>query len=285
MAAGAAALQIMRIAHILLPTASEYELKSQRADQAALAAGHDVVVVPVEEAGSSGAQVAHVYAAGELPRALFRHFPVPYVSSADIPASRWQFRPVRRPDYVVSPLFERADGGRLQPLGEAVEDAFFAARPSPREPGARPAVGSFSRPGVRNMVDQTLARIHRVRDDVEWLVFDRPPTPADLTAVDVWVDAAVSEEDFDGFVAEALVAGLPVVASRTAINAGRLEGGRTGFLVPPRDPNELTHAILTALFKREAAEGRQIAARQTASKFRARQRLRVLTHMYETLIP
>jgi len=273
----------MRIAQIILPTASEYERKSQRADHAALAERHDVVVVPVEEAGASGAQVAHVYATGELPRALFRRFPIPYVSSADLPRSRWTFGKARRPDYVVAPI-----PGRVHELvGEAVEDLYFSEALRNTEATSRDVrtVGSFARPGLRNMVEQTLARIHRFRDDVQLITFDHVPAPDDLTGVDAWADPAIDETDFDGFVAEALVLGLPVVASRTAINLTRLENGRTGFLVPPRDPNEMTHAILTALFKREAAEGRQFAARQTASKFRARQRIRVLTHMYETLIP
>ena len=134
------------------------------------------------------------------------------------------------------------------------------------------------------MIDQTLTRIHRFRDDVSWTLFDRVPEPQDLLSVDIWVDPAIDDRDFDGFVAEAVVSGLPVVAGRTPINEIRLEKGRTGALVPPRDPNEMTHAILTALFKPEVARSKQNAARQTASKFRARQRLRVLSHLYETLI-
>ena len=275
---------MMRIAQIILPTASEYERKSQRADQAALGEHHEVVVIPVEEIATSGAHVAHVYATGELPRGPFRNFPLPYVSSADFTKTRWSFRKPREPGYVVSPISEKGGEGRCQPLAESVADAYFAVSPAIRAAEETRTVGSFARPGVRNMVDQTLARIHRFREDVSWVVFDQVPAPEDLAGVDVWADPAVDENDFDGFVAEALVVGLPVVASRTAINVGRLERGRTGFLVPPRDPNEMTHAILTALFKREAAEGRQLAARQTASKFRARQRIRVLTHMYETLI-
>ena len=43
----------------------------------------------------------------------------------------------------------------------------------------------------------------------------------------------MSENDFDGFVAEAIAAGTAVIASRTAINVQRLEKGRTGVLVPP----------------------------------------------------
>ena len=123
---------------------------------------------------------------------------------------------------------------------------------------------------MRNSVEQTMARIRRFRDDVDWQIFDQRPSPEDLGSVDLWVDPAAEENDFDGFTAEALVVGLPVVATRTPINNLRLEQGRTGFLVPPRDPNEMTHVILSALFKTEVADSRQFAARQTVPKFRAK---------------
>lgn len=145
-------------------------------------------------------------------------------------------------------------------------------------------IGSFKRRSIISIVEQTLVRIHRFRDDVAWTLFDRVPSPDDLTGVDVWVDPAVDENDADGFVAEALVAQNVVVASRTAINSQRLEKGRTGFLVPRNDANELTHAILTALFKTEVAATKIDAARQTANKFQPRQRSRVLERIYETVI-
>jgi len=274
----------MHIAQIILPSASEYERKSQRVDRQALAASHEVVVIPVEDAASSGANVAHVYATGELPPALFRRFPLPYLASADVRKRRWPFRSAVEPRYVVSPVLQRAEESREQPLAEAVEDVYFNARIADRAAQERKIVGSFARPSVRNLVEQTAARIQRFRDDVTWQVFDRIPAPEDLAGVDVWVDPAAGDLDFDGFVAEAYVVGLPIVASRTPINVARLERGRTGFLVPPRDANELTHAILTALFKREAAEGKQLAATQTAAKYRPRHRLRALVHLYETLI-
>jgi len=270
----------MRIAQIIFPGASEYERKCQRVDHAALSAAHDVVVVSPEDV--RGADVAHVYATGELPVAPFLRFPIPYIASADVRRSRWPFRRATEPEYVVSPLIEKVEQSRHQPLSEAVEDIYF-------EPVARRetnnVLGTFARADVHNIVEQTLARIHRFRDDVTWHLFDRIPTPEDLAAVDAWVDPAVSESDFDGFVAEAIVAGKTVVASRTKINGMRLEQGRTGFLVPPRDPNELAHAILAALFKSEVAGTKGNAARQTASKFRAKQRMRVLVHMYETIAP
>ena len=265
----------MRIAQIILPDASEYERKSQRVDHAALAERHEVTVVPIEGVADVRADIAHVYASGELPSAPFVAFPGSYLSSAALRPSRWSWRKPVAPRRIVSPLGEEL-------LPEAVEDRYFSE--SVARDSAVKIIGSFDRPSVRNSVEQTMARIHRFRDDVEWQTHREPPSPTELSEVDLWVDPAVEESDFDGFVAEALVVGLPVVATRTPINVLRLEKGRTGFLTPPRDPNEMTHAILTALFKTEVAQTRQIAARQTVSKFRARHRLRILTRIYEQLI-
>lgn len=265
----------MRIAQVLLPNASEYERKSQRIDRAALEDRHEVVLVPLEEVRRSAADVVHIYASEDLPRAPLVGFPLPYVSSAEVKKARWTWRKPAEPDYLATP-FE---------LPEAVEDGYFEGVGGGRSAvGEGRVIGSFLRAPVKAMIEQTLHRIQRTRDDVQWRVFQRPPSPVDLMSVDIWVDPAVSEGDFDGFVAEGLVMGLPVVASRTKINDLRLEKGRTGMLVPPGDPNELTHAILSALFKREVASNKVTAARQTVSKFRARQRLRVLVHMYETLV-
>jgi hypothetical protein len=267
----------MRIAQIILPGATAYERKSQRIDAAALAERHQVFESTIESFASARADLAHVYAgAGDLPAASFVGFPFPYVASSDVHTSRWSWRRPVRPSVVVSPL-------TAEPLPEAVEERYFAAADVRASGGERRTIGSFNRPSARNLVEQTLARIHRFRTDVDWRVFEEEPAPEDLAGVDAWVDPATDETDFDGFTAEALAVGLPVVAARTPINVLRLEQGRTGFLVPPRDPNEMTHAILSALFKTEVAQAKQSAARQTVSKFRARQRLRILTRIYETV--
>lgn len=275
----------MRVAQIVMPDASEYERKCRRVDFAALTPAHEVAVVSIDEA--RGFDVAHVYAGSELPRRAFQSFPIPYVSNANVRRARWPFGKPVEPEFVVSPL------GWDELLPEAVEESYFDVGQtllSGRTDGSvcpTHTVGTFGprRPGIANMVEQTLARIHRFRDDIVWNLFDEIPNPAALAAVDVWVDPATAPDDFDGFVAEALVVGLPVVAARTPINDLRLEKGRTGLLVPPSDANELSHAILAALFKREVALSRQQAARQTISKYRPRQRLRVLAHMYEKLSP
>jgi hypothetical protein len=265
----------MRIAQIVLPEASAYERKAQRADFAALSRSHEVTVASIESISDTNADVAHVYAGKELPSNAFAGFPIPYLASADLPPSRWRLRKPAKPRFVVSPLAE-------EPLPEPVEDSYFeeVADRTPRDPEVK-IVGTFDRKSTRNMVEQTLARIHRFRDDVTWQLYEEPPTPQNLSGLDVWVDPAVDATDFDGFVAEALVVGLPVVASRTPINVLRLEQGRTGFLAPAGDPNELAHAILAALFKPEVAQAKQNSAKQTVSKYRARQRLRILTRLYE----
>jgi glycosyltransferase involved in cell wall biosynthesis len=266
----------MRIAQILLPGASAYERKSQRIDLEALRNGHEVVFVAARELRAQPFDVAHVYGPPDAQRSDFVGLQVPYVAPSR-PRPHWlAFRRASEPARIVTPL--RDTENALVP--EAVEDSYFGAR---REPAGRPIVGSFARPEVASLVEQTMARIHRFRDDVDWTIFDAPPTPDEIASMSAWVDPAITEADFDGFVAEAIAAGVTVVAARTPINAQRLEKGRTGFLVPPGDPNELTHAILATLFRPEAARQRESAARQTASKFRVRHRLRALLALYESL--
>src|SRR5206468_12188134 len=142
---------------------------------------------------------------------------------------------------------------------EAVEDAYFRA--NTQEPTA--TIGSFQRKSITPLIEQSMHRIDRFRDDITWRLFTHAPSPDDIASVGVWVDPAVEDDDYDGFVAEAMAAGVIAVAARTPINVQRCETGRTGFLVPPCDPNELTHAILAALFKPEVARTRSEAARQT----------------------
>ena len=166
-------------------------------------------------------------------------------------------------------------------LPEAVETRWFSGAAGfspPRRPeGLRSIIASYRRKSILPFVEQTMARLHRTREDIEWLLLDAPPEHFD--AFDAWIDPAIDENDFDGFVAEAQVSGKIVVATRTSINNKRLEKGRTGLLVPPRDANELTHAILAALFKPEVAQQKTEAAKQTISKFHPRQRLRSLIQL------
>ena len=274
----------MRIAHIILSGASPFELKCQRADAQALASEHDVFTTHDLE-GAVGSDVAHVYGPSPLPRLRRGHFAGPFVASGAPPIRRFEWRPAARPAAVLTAL--RNDDPALRFVPECVESLFFdAVRVARTQPSAWSA-GSYDggRPGARNAIEQARHRMQRFRDDVTWVTFDQPPSVADLAGVDLWVDPATEEDDWNGFTAEALATGMPVVATRTAMNAQRLEGGRIGFLVPTRDPNELTHAILSCLFKPEVSEAKASAARQTISKFRPRQRMRALLEVYSSLVP
>lgn len=293
----------MIIAQLLLPGASAYERKSQAIDAVSLAAEHDVRVGAVADA-----DILHIYGPRVLDPAALRDITLPFVSNARPKRGRFSWREVRQPERVITPLKEpavprgaapnqqtaalpddetaRRRGRKIVPpevfIPEAVDDQYFY--PEARQPADRAIIGTFSRPSVRNIVEQTATRIHRFRDDVDWLLFDEQPSLEDLRSVDIWVDPAVEEEDAAGFVAEAMAAGKAVVASRTALNTQRLEKGRTGILVPAHDPNELTHAILAALFKSELARDIVTASQQTVSKFRARHRVRALVQLYESIL-
>lgn len=267
----------MRITQIVLPDASAFERKNQRVDQAAFMAAGDVVVAANISEPVSG-DVAHIYTSRSLSPRSTASVAIPFVSSAGVERRRWSFHASRAPRFVISPLGE---GDARVP--EAVEDFYFEQRWEPKPDGQVRTVGSFARADVRNLVQQTMRRIARFRSDVEWQLFERTPLPEDFASLDLWADPAISDHDYDGFVAEAGVTGIPVVAARTPINSLRLEKGRTGVLVPVNDPNEWAHAILTALFKPEQGERFAAAARQTASKFRSSQRMRALRRLYEQM--
>src|ERR1041385_3047412 len=261
----------MRVAQITLRNASEYERKCRRVDRVALAGEHEIVE------DERGADIVHVYGAGvRRPRLWSKTVRITPLQDegrgAQGAGRRWL--PSREHRLRPAPCALRP----VEYIPEAVEEQYLA-----HDARAGSGVGVFVRLSTREILDQIRIRLHRTRDDVEWHLFDRVPTPDDLVQVAVWLDPALDDGDFDGFVAEALAMGRLVVASRTPINVQRLEKGRCGFLVPPRDANETVHAILTALFKPEVGTPRSDAARQTVSNFKPRQRARALTRLYERL--
>ncbi len=130
------------------------------------------------------------------------------------------------------------------------------------------------------MIQASISRVARFRDDIDWEVFETVPSRSELASFHVWVDPVTDETDLDGLVAEALVAGIPIVAARTEINRERLADGRAGFLVPLNDPNELVHAVLETLFKPEFREPRLEFATETRTRFRRENRARHLQDIY-----
>jgi len=62
------------------------------------------------------------------------------------------------------------------------------------------------------------------------------------------------EEGFPNVVLEAMAAGRPVVATRVGGVPEIVEDGKTGLLVPPRDPEKLAEGIMRLLVNRREAE-------------------------------
>ena len=75
------------------------------------------------------------------------------------------------------------------------------------------------------------------------------------------------QEGFGLVFAEAMAAGLPVVACRAAAVPEIVEDGRTGFLVNPRSPDELAVALEAALTNTKLSEEFGRAAVQRVEAF------------------
>lgn len=276
----------MRVARLVLPSRSHFDLKCLRLDRDG-ASGHDDVTFGVgAEAGSgslSGSErelarrlrdfapsILHVYGSGLVPHRLVSAAAAPWIADRTLSASR--------------PLIGRAPATQALALGssipEPVADEFFAPR-AHREGGARPRVGSIRQsPRTATARDLVEARIRRFRDDVDWALFDAPPSAEEMARLDLWVDLADDDAELDGLVAEALVLGLPVVATRTPANRIRTGDGRAALLCPKGDPNELAHAVVTMLFKPERREPILAAASSLREQFRPAARHAALLRAY-----
>jgi glycosyltransferase involved in cell wall biosynthesis len=72
----------------------------------------------------------------------------------------------------------------------------------------------------------------------------RDDVPEIAAASDVVVDASWAGLGLTGSLREALACGRPVIGTALAGMPELIEDGRTGLLVPPRDPHALAQAIL-----------------------------------------
>lgn len=286
----------MKIGQILFENAPFYEQKSQRLDSLHLEPDHEVKLWVVQGTKTrdwtgqvcaarqlsslippTGVRILHVYGPRALPADIFGGMKLNYVATGKPPSSRLPWRKTRGPAASALPYGPDA-------VAEAVEAGYFLPLADNRAEKPRYRIGTLARGReVAGMVEATRSRLVRFRDDLEWQLWMSPPSPNELAGVDVWVDPGYDEADLSGWVAEAMVCGVPVVATRTRVNQERLLGGEAGFLVRPRDPNELTHAIATALFKPELSEPRRTAALRKRDLFRGEHRVRELVNLYRSL--
>jgi glycosyltransferase involved in cell wall biosynthesis len=92
----------------------------------------------------------------------------------------------------------------------------------------------------------------------------RRDVPELLGQIDLFVFAARPDEGFGIALAEAMAAGVPIVATDVGACREVLEGGRLGRLVAPGDPLALAAGIQEVLAEPEAAAERAKLARQRA---------------------
>ncbi len=98
-------------------------------------------------------------------------------------------------------------------------------------------------------------------------------TPEYFKACDVFVLPSIWE-DLAGVLVEAAASGRPVVATNTQGTTERVEDGKTGFIVNPRNPDQIAERVLQLLGDDELAASMGAAGQQF-----------ILTHLDEARIP
>jgi glycosyltransferase involved in cell wall biosynthesis len=93
---------------------------------------------------------------------------------------------------------------------------------------------------------QEMARRPSLRDRVQFLGHRRD-VPRLMRAVDLVVHPSVDPEPFGRTLVEAMLTGVPLIASDSGAASDILDGGRAGTLVRPNDPGMLAVAIATIL--------------------------------------
>jgi glycosyltransferase involved in cell wall biosynthesis len=83
----------------------------------------------------------------------------------------------------------------------------------------------------------------------------RSDVPKLMKAVDVMVHPSIDPEPFGRTLVEAMLAGVPVIATNAGAAPDILEGGKAGTLVPPNDARALASAIAAVLARPETLHG------------------------------
>jgi sugar transferase (PEP-CTERM/EpsH1 system associated) len=98
-----------------------------------------------------------------------------------------------------------------------------------------------------------------------WLAGERADVPAFMRGLDLFVLPSLAE-GISNTILEAMATRLPIIATRVGGNSDLLDHGRTGWLVPPADPVELSDAMLGAFRDRARAAQWGLAAREACEK-------------------
>jgi glycosyltransferase involved in cell wall biosynthesis len=130
---------------------------------------------------------------------------------------------------------------------------------------------------------RTLARKNGVEGNIRFLG-NRTDVPDLLRACDLFVHPS-REEGFSNAILEAMAAGRVVVAVDVGGNPEAVEDGRTGVLVPSRDPGLLAEAILGRLSDPEGTTEMGDSGRRRAGEhFSLDRMVREMEELYDSLL-
>lgn len=106
-----------------------------------------------------------------------------------------------------------------------------------------------------------------------------------MDALDVLILPSVSDEDFPNVVLEAMALGKPVIASNLAGTPEQIDDSVTGFLVEPRNVDQLSDAIYKLLNNASLRRSMGMAAlSRFANKFNCQFALSEYSNLYKKLI-
>ena len=104
-----------------------------------------------------------------------------------------------------------------------------------------------------------------------------------LSLVDALVQSSL-REGFSNVIVEAMAMGVPVVATDVGGNAEAIEDGKTGFVVPSRQPDVLADRVVKILNDKELAENMASQARSRAKLFSLHAMVEKTKALYHSLL-
>jgi glycosyltransferase involved in cell wall biosynthesis len=131
---------------------------------------------------------------------------------------------------------------------------------------------------------QALAHSLGVQDQVVFTGELTDPRPA-YAAMDIFVLPSAQPEPFGGVVMEAMAYQLPVIGTALGGTIDQIEEGKTGFLVPPSNPDVLALKIKTLLHLKSLRNSMGHAGRQRVqTHFSMDAFFQKLTALYESIL-
>lgn len=141
-------------------------------------------------------------------------------------------------------------------------------------------------PGAGDQLSRMKALAHSlgVQDQVVFTGELTDPRPA-YAAMDIFVLPSAQPEPFGGVVMEAMAYQLPVIGTALGGTIDQIEEGKTGFLVPPSNPDVLALKIKTLLQSKSLRDSMGHAGRQRVrAHFSMDAFFQKLTALYESIL-